>query len=594
MTTTPPAPANISRYEYTAVVYVHGMGSQRRLEELSRLVDALDRYAHHRIDDTGLLTDIGLRLEPSRTDAKPEVSYIRLDRQYPKGHELKGRQVHRFYEAYWANITADGVSTKEVALWLLAQVGVPFQALRTCWRLRARLRRAALHRLWPRIASVTQDLAKSDMKNLLTEYDRFEGWDARRDWPHGKAADFEQFIAGKPERPPAQAARLVALARCWRWGYVGIELKNLFALITIALAMGLIALGAIALVLWVLQHAVPALAHGPLGNLLPKADWKTAASGAGLLLVAVGGGRFLSDFLGDVQFWTTYEETSVKNRKRREILDRCSNTLRHVLADDLCTRVVLVAHSLGTTVAFDTLLALARTNRSQSPRDETQGSIRLDKIQHFITLASPIDKVHYFFESHAGKYHRYNRVVEELRGDIGTYPFARSGRPLIHWINFWDRADVISGALHTPTNRAFPSLTVDNVETSNLRLPDANAAHSAYFQNARVIGTIFGTVFDNTHNFALAPMHTPPGKAEPRPDYSAQRLGPGQVRSSANVFHALLLTLPWVAVAAALSAWADVGWLASGLGAIAAAIVVLVVVVSVATALHPAPCDPLD
>lgn len=48
----PDEPRNRER-QYTAVVYFHGMGSQRRYEELSRLVHALDIYDHLRPEDPG-------------------------------------------------------------------------------------------------------------------------------------------------------------------------------------------------------------------------------------------------------------------------------------------------------------------------------------------------------------------------------------------------------------------------------------------------------------------------------------------------------------------------------------------------------------
>ena len=131
------------RSRYTAVVYFHGMGSQRRLEEMSRLIDGLDRYAHSRRDTIGDLANIKLRVEPLHPDDKTEIPYVRLDRRPARDSERPKRRVCRFYEAYWASVTAGGVSAKDVLLWLFWRLGTPVKALKAPWRLRARLRRAA-------------------------------------------------------------------------------------------------------------------------------------------------------------------------------------------------------------------------------------------------------------------------------------------------------------------------------------------------------------------------------------------------------------------------------------------------------------------
>ena len=126
--------------------------------------------------------------------------------------------------------------------------------------------------------------------------------------------------------------------------------------------------------------------------------------------------------------------------------------MTHVLEDEACGRVIVVAHSLGTAVAMDTLLRLGRYNRARDRENPMEGPLPLEKLRCFVTMGSPIDKIHYFFESYRSSYHRYVRVVEALRGDISTAPFAKNRKPHIHWINVWDRGDAISGEVlkHLP------------------------------------------------------------------------------------------------------------------------------------------------
>lgn len=537
-----PNPANAAgKTCYTAVVYFHGMGSQRRYEELGRLIDALDRFSHSHTPPFGRLKNIHASVEPPRSLLPREVGFVSVTRQ---GSHI--RQPYRFYEAYWAHVTAGGVPVREVLVWLVNQVTTPLQALRTPWRLRARLRRAALLEIWPRLQATRADIKEGDLKRLLDAYDQFEGWEARRQYPDGDAREFSDFVRTRSANSSdaTQAERMVWLARKWRWRYVFIELRNLFFLITAMLALLVVGVGLAGIAAGLLQWTTQLLPAGSLtwlgeDALKPNAANITAATG--VLLAAVGGTRFLRDFFGDVQFWTTYEETATKSQQRRQILDTCAETLAHVLLDPDCERVAVISHSLGTTIAFDTILELARRNRATNPDNPARGALPLGKIQHFITLASPVDKVHYFFESHSGKYHRYNRVVEELRGDLGTFPFSASRRPLMHWVNFWDRADIIGGALQTPANRDTPSLAVDNVEVGSYLFPEPGAAHSAYFEHVDVIETIYRVVFDDAFSF----IH-PPTKPDGAPDFSAARLGGGGGECSTAWFQALMLVLPWL------------------------------------------------
>jgi hypothetical protein len=112
------------------------------------------------------------------------------------------------------------------------------------------------------------------------------------------------------------------------------------------------------------------------------------------------------------------------------VLTQTIATFSHVLNDPTCERVTIVAHSLGTSIAHDALLALTRRNRAHQAGDPIAGPVPLKKIEHFVTMGSPIDKIEYFFESYSSSSHRYKRVIEALRGDIGTPPFSRNGKPM--------------------------------------------------------------------------------------------------------------------------------------------------------------------
>jgi hypothetical protein len=558
---------------HTSVVYFHGIGSQRRYEELSRLLDSLDRYANWRNDpaNLGIIYDIEPRLEEPRAPLVEDTSFVRVRHRRDAGGEFAGG-TYRFYEVYWAPIMAGGVPALQVMRWLLASLPAPVRALWTPWRLRARLRRSALQRWWssqPRPPK--RAFEERDLSALLRSYNYFEGPEARREYPRGSYRQFREYLlradkgetpaeGGKENEAQKARARLASMTTRWHAHYIYSELRNVFALLTLVLVIVIgagAAAAAVVLLLKLLGGAGVARVVGRVGlaNLdeLLTPSLKNVAAILVMIAGLAGVTKFLRDYLGDVQVWTTYEETNEKSEKRKEVLKMSAELLRHVLSDEACGRVVVVGHSLGTTIAHDALLQLGRHNRARRTESPMSGPLPLEKLDLFLTLGSPVDKVHYFFESHAGKYHRYNRVVEALRGDIGEAPFAKNRKPHIHWINFWDQADVISSSLETPSNKEMGHLLVDNFHAPSFVFPSPGASHSAYFEHRRVVGVLFDAIFNGKHSFKNAPRLPP----RDRPDYAAQVVGPGEGLRVTKPLQALMLLLPWLVLAAVVSRLTD-------------------------------------
>lgn len=554
-----PEPA---RAPYTAVIYVHGIGSQRRYEETSRLVDRIDQHLkreHQRGNSIGLVGKIQPRLEPLRPDGENDtIGYIRTI--YSTDPKWRDARSVRFYEIYWAPVMAGASSVAGVVRWIFSQPLRPFRTLRSPWRERQRLRRSALVALFERGGRRPPGAEDGDYTALMTLYNDFEGPNALRDYPKGTFEEFLAFVARKTRSPDA-AQRRTRLAKAWRDAYVGEELRNAFLLATMALALVLLAFGAVAGLLQALQMLT---GFGPLASLMatlgvsPQVDWRTAATIAVSLAGLFGLSRLLTEYLGDVEAWATYEETNVKYAARQKVLEQSLQVLTHVLTDPACERVAIVAHSLGTSIAHDALLALTRRNWAFNVQDRMSGPVPLRKIEHFITLGSPIDKIEYFFESYASPTHRYKRVVEALRGDIGRAPFTDNRKPHIHWINFWDEGDVISGALHSPASGAEFCQHVDNYHVNGFHFPAPGASHSAYFQNKAVIHTIFQAIYQRGHSFKTVPRPEP---GQP-PDYAAALVGPGERRGARRIYSAIMCAIPWVVLGGLIGWVLRASWVA--------------------------------
>ncbi|MCC6509344.1 MAG: hypothetical protein IT423_09570 [Pirellulaceae bacterium] len=609
----------IDRAKHVAVVYFHGMGSQRRQEELCQLVDALDRFAfsHDMAKEVSTeesaekdsaekseLNRIEVRVETPHADREvPEhltsdVSYIRTNfRQTNDDGKTSHIRRVQFYEAYWASATAGGVPAMEVLRWLLGRIPNPIRSLRTRWRLRARLRRISLRRMWscmlnqPSSRTYLSDLVavgrnwklvyhrkwaellhkvrlsrprpltSSHLEALLFAYHDFESLDARRKYPTGSFKQFQHFLRERlSEDPrwmkkPQDIKRLLNMARRWRTRYVLGEMATLFVLLTFALTLAL-AVGGVFAGAW---HLVNYLMPGSIARDMSQTDKiQNALYVMAAFLTLAGVYGFLQNYMGDVLHWTTLAETDERFKKREEILKAGTAMLRHVLLDENCERVVVVAHSLGTSIAFDSLLELGRYNWARNPEAPMECGpkvLPLNKIEHFITMGSPIDLTHYFFESNAGGSHRYNRVSDKMRGDLAAAPFGKNRKPYVHWINLWDKSDIISGPLESPTPAIEAELNIDNCEVASYLFPFPRSSHSAYFENEKAIDIIYQSVFHRAFSFKT--LTAGPGKQGI--NYTSQYVGPGDSRRTTRPQQLLVLALPWLLVASGLCV--KVGWI---------------------------------
>lgn len=562
-------PSKSTSAGYTAVVFFHGMGSQRRYGEMSNFLQELEEYDRKIAEKEpgGWLKNIQGSLEESRTNPSKNVAFIEL--RYA-GPERVGPYRFRFYETYWAPATAGGVPMYEVLWWLIRQTANPLRGLGPNWRSRIRYRVATLYELLQLPDYRRHGYTDEDVSTLMYAYDQFESSRAR-DNPLYRANDFSTFhryIAARAWEQdadkrtwgdPEARQRCLQLARVWHRFYFQTELNNaavllslLVILLTAALVLGLAVIGLIL--------ALPL----PLGAFWSSISGVVLALATIALTLGLAKG-FFQDYIGDVIFWTSYEETHERYRKRAEILEVGFDLLRHVLADEACQRVVVVAHSLGTAVAYETLMDLGRYNRARAEVNQhLRSPLRTDKIEYFITYGSPIDKIYYFFQNNTLDMHRYQRVLEGIRGDINQVPLSSNDKPHIHWINFWDLADIISGALQTPQpltldRKIMHYLRVDNYQVCNgSRLP--LNSHVDYMRNPEIRAVLYDCIFKRKYAFfPLAEPAGSPNPAQERPDYTL--IGGSREDPATRRFQLLALVVCWIApllaglVGLALSYW---------------------------------------
>ena len=538
---------------HRSLVFFHGMGQQRRYEELARLAEALD---DHLRQDPGSPLPSGIRVEGayerSRTDPSSLVPFLRVfpeaDEERISGPLEERGEPLRLYECYWAPIAGDGVASHEVLWWLLSQFPTPLRVMTARWRSRRRLRLSALRRMRYMIGRLLRHYRSHErvFAGLEEAYRRFCGGRAARRYPDGRFRDFLDMLGHGDG-----SVRLRIEAGVWGTVFLMTEILRLLMMMTLLLAVLLLA-SAICLLLvssvqlllsgraellrralYALQLPVPDLSRAAGGTL----QWPWAAALAAVSLTSLSfSRRFLRDYLGDVLQWTTYQETRERFGRRKSIMSMGSDMIRHVAADPSCTGVTILGHSLGSAIAFESLLSISRSAAAGARGMHSHAAAEAGPdllppggmVANLITMGSPIDKMHYFFEGGPGGSYWYDRIVEQMRGDLQSYPFSSTaGGVAIEWLNFWDRGDIISGPLETPGGSAERHPGVINHRTDTLSFPDTVRCHNGYLRNGRVMRAVVSV--------ALGTGEEPPGGDEEKN------------RWSTRLWLCGLLALPWLA-----------------------------------------------
>ena len=492
--------------KYTAVVFVHGMGPQTRHANVGELLQALEDHCSE--PEFGWLRNFEARTEPPRGQMSDDVAFMHFDRFELRNHSKtvdtrwRFQRRYRAYEAYWSPITAAGADPLTVAGWALKRLGRPAQVAAGNWRQYVPLRIARLHSLFSDWPDRTGGAPRYVYASLLAYIQRFRGHEGRRfaeETGRGGAwaTDFAGFALRKIGAEWHGAAG--AMLDGWRGAVLRIETLAAEArhqLVIVAWALALL-LGAVVLEI--------GRTGGPqVGSLLILAV---------LLCVSVGamifGGRFLAFTFSDVFIWNSNRDHDPDFNRRRQVLDHTRRLIEHIARDDACTRLVIVAHSLGTAIALETLTEIGRRNEA---RTHPSDIIELNKLSHLITLGSPIDKIFYFFETHEANTYRAGRLKDDLRGGLSREPFFRNGKQRVAWLNIWDGSDPVSDPLYSPLGAATDgnrllSADIINCEVENTRAWSAWASHVGYLQNEYVAGSIADALF---HNRTTTPRNRPP------------------------------------------------------------------------------------
>ncbi|PYR73720.1 MAG: hypothetical protein DMF86_19830 [Acidobacteria bacterium] len=488
-----------------AVFVCHGMGQQVRFQTIDGLATALHEYAERYQKEQGL-----------PAPPKPAVRVAKLGSKELGRAELKlqtstGTRTVHVYEGYWAPLTEGRITLRATVLFFLKS---GWQGIRM-----SLFRRTFVRFLfggfvsWPRsfrtplifllalvLVSALIGINAVQAAVLLAWIGRGAPWLPATAIPQ-VTEDLLWLLIPASMLTILYGTRLLPR---WRRGETAARRairRTLDALLYVGcvlVAAGII--GAASLMAVHLERihraprvvvtadqtasATPAIGSGATGRWTARVKafpWWT------LVWIAVGGVSlaarwWILQFLGDVAIYLSAYRVSVFDALRDQIQDVCCTAARAVYEHGGYDQHVIVGHSLGSVIAYDTLNRLlldeAMEPEKHSVRARTRG---------FITFGSPLDKTAYLFRAQADP---RSQLREGLATAIQPLIANYVNRP--EWVNLWSRADIISGRLDYYDERTDPANPIDNVVDPFATTP--LAAHTQYWRGTELYKRLHGMI----------------------------------------------------------------------------------------------------
>ncbi len=177
---------------------------------------------------------------------------------------------------------------------------------------------------------------------------------------------------------------------------------------------------------------------------------------------------FMVGFFGDAQIYTTRDENDSRFYEMRDrILDVTVEAIMRAVSPQLnggrrYDRVIVLAHSLGATIAMDALTRLYQLSLQGAVTRE-----EFDRIRAFITAGSSLEKTRYFFDvSGATPTASFEHWRNDAYGTIFTRNPKTLDRPNGHgvfWINYWYFQDPLCNEIRSYRSYLKPGESMEAV-----------------------------------------------------------------------------------------------------------------------------------
>ncbi len=446
-----------------AIVVTHGMGQQVHFETLEQIARSLWSAELRAQGAAQEIVPRVVRLRNGMAQGKEKETEVLRAEMNVTGADGKPRTVH-VYESYWAPLTEGKASLRSVTAFLLESFARGFWFLLR-YRKFDRWEFGGMKDFGVRFFLSLSKLVFGlllffgpiALANFLTAGQVFAllfHWQTGRNllkpftydviWIEIFAAI---FAAGVLVFPKLYRAKFLAgrdgLLSAARTG-----LKILAILVCLAGLAG--ALRAEVVLVW---HAW--LWYGPHA-IEPPAGFRLRIE-AIVWLAALAAGLvsrwFLVEYMGDVAIYVT----SFKVSQWDEVRDKIKKTVADLVGavysarsgpdgqgELLYPNVMVVGHSLGSVISYDTLNSLALQDELATLEGRKQEVLGVaERTKLLLTFGSPLDKVAFLFRTKGNTDELREAAASAAQPLICDYAF----RPA-KWINIWSWFDIISGKLH--------------------------------------------------------------------------------------------------------------------------------------------------
>ena len=202
---------------------------------------------------------------------------------------------------------------------------------------------------------------------------------------------------------------------------------------------------------------------------------------------------FLVGFFGDVQIYCTHDENSTFFDLRERILQITVDAIRRAISPSrnggtAYDHVIVLAHSLGATIAMDAILRCYQLKEQGGIADEDFARLRA-----FLTLGASLEKTKYFFDvtmpSRSLSYGQWRSdVYGALFTDDPTALGVPNGGAGMLWVNYWYFQDPICNQIESYRSYLRPGESVSKgVALRSSRQTQEEFLTSKYGIEGRVI-----------------------------------------------------------------------------------------------------------
>jgi hypothetical protein len=402
----------------TAVLVFHGMGQQVRFQTLSDLASGILDEAEQQ---GGTVDDVHICLAPKGD--KPGQFLARAEITW-KDKAGTQRQAH-IYEAYWAPLTEGKVGYWDTIKFLI-EGGL--NGLSSIVRGRFKFPRWLFGDFQPMPITLTTPFA---LIGILLVLGLTVGLIAMA---LSAVAEIAHSIKGANPVAAAQAVvdtMYEQIASPWNW-----MMREFF-------------------------HGAGVLVSP--GGAIPRWQYALAiVAWLALIGAAYFVRNFIIEYVGSVAAYLSPYKDSKFEKLRGEIQKVGLDAARLIYYGGLdpvarywvpdYRNIVIVGHSLGSVIAYDTLNAIFNIETTSNPPSATNAAVKRTKA--LITFGSPLDKSAFIFRDQFKRNSKNGMLREQaacaIQPLITNYSFRfdeNSRPPGPMWINLWSPMDIISGSL---------------------------------------------------------------------------------------------------------------------------------------------------